>query len=224
MNQATLFDLAGTYAPPKSNAVKLCQQLLADPDAVVIDTETTGLTQLDEVIQIAIINMAGECIFESFVQPVKAQIHPGAFQVHHISERYLVGAPTINKLNLIDVLDLRTIVGYNIGFDARLLKQSAGAVADSKLFTFLDGPVWSSLAQRPTPNRACYFDAMYLYQNHWAQPKKTGGHLKQSLENACVQQGIRPNWSHQALDDARSTLALIKRLAEGPEVRWKGGE
>jgi DNA polymerase-3 subunit epsilon len=223
MNQATLFDLTTTYAPPKSDCKQMCQELLADPDAVIIDTETTGLTQLDEVIQVAIVNMAGECLLESFVKPVSATIHPGAYEVHHISERNLYDAPTIDQLDLINILDMRMIVGYNIGFDARLLKQSAEAAQDAKLFYFLDGPAWMNLAQRPTPERACYFDMMALYARHWACPKKTGGYKWQSLDDACAQQGIRPNWKHQALDDARSTLALIKRLAEGPEVRWEGG-
>lgn len=224
MNQPTLFDLTETYQPPTSIAAKLCQALLADPEAVVIDTETTGLTQIDEVIQVAIIDMTGACLFESFVKPITATIHPGAYEVHRISERYLTDALTIDKLDLISYLVSKTIVGYNIGFDARLLKQSAETAGDSKLFYFLDGPVWSNLSQRPTPNRACYFDAMYMYQNHWACPKKQGGYLKQSLENACLQQGIQPGWKHQALDDARSTLALIRRLAEGPECRWGGGK
>jgi len=222
VNQPALFDLTDTYKPPTSLCPKLCRELLADETAIIIDTETTGLTQLDEVIQIAIIDMTGACLFESFVKPVSATIHPGAHEVHRISERILSDAPTIDKIDLISRLAGKFIVGYNVGFDARLLKQSAEAARDDKLFYFLDGPVWSNLAQRPTPNRACYFDAMYLYMNHWAQPKKQGGYLKQSLENACIQQGLRPGWKHQALDDARSTLALIRRLADGPEVRYGG--
>ena len=38
-------------------------------DPIFMDTETTGLSSEDVVIEIGVVNLAGEVLFESFVKP-----------------------------------------------------------------------------------------------------------------------------------------------------------
>ncbi len=219
MNQPTLFEMP-TRVLPQSTIGKMCQELM-DSDGVILDTETTGLTSEDEVIQIAIVSMTGEVLLESFVQPIKAQIHPSAYEVHKISQRQLSGSPLLKSLGLIDLLNEKYIVGYNVGFDMRLLCQSAQANQDKGLYDFLHAEPWSSMAQKPYPGKAHWLDFCEPYAKHWREPRKQGGHKKQKLVDACAQQGIKVGWKHQALDDARLTLELIRALADDQSRRFK---
>jgi DNA polymerase-3 subunit epsilon len=219
MNQATLFDLTETYQPPKSHCPNLCRQLLANEGAVIIDTETTGLGADAEVVQIAVIDMQGDCLLDTLVRPGKAKVDRGAYNIHHISDYDVRGAPGISELGLADILGGKLIVGWNIAYDIGVLKRSAEVSLASDLFhRVLDGPRTIDLSIAPKPPRVVYFDLMSAYARHWAEPGKT----RQKLGHACDQQGIQTGWEHQALDDCRLVLALIRRLAEGPECRWDG--
>ena len=59
----------------RAEAVEWARKVLADPHAVVLDTETTDLD--GEVIEIAVLTMAGQTLYESLVQP-KGAISAGA--------------------------------------------------------------------------------------------------------------------------------------------------
>ena len=43
---------------------------VAPEDVLILDTETTGLSYKDEVLQLSIINGAGEKIFNEYIKPV----------------------------------------------------------------------------------------------------------------------------------------------------------
>lgn len=198
--------------------IDLCKQLLANPNSIILDTETTGLNNYDEVIQIACIDMRGKVLLNTFVRPYHATISAGAYQVHGIRERQLIDAPRISELNLQDLLRGRIVAVYNAGFDSRLLKQSALAGNHLDLAEFLTAPCWINFAQKPYPTQAFWFDLMEPYARFWGEPKKNGGYRWQSLTNACLQQGIDSESSHSALEDAQLTLALLNCIA-GNEIR-----
>lgn len=97
-------------------------------DAVILDTETTGLSGMDEVIQMAAIDMRGNQVFYSLFKPA-CSIHPSAAAVHQMTEQHLVDAPAINDMEpqLREVLDGRMVIAYNADFDRRLLNQTFAA-------------------------------------------------------------------------------------------------
>ena len=66
--------------------------LLADVGGtVILDTETTGLSGRDEVVQVGVLGMDGCVLFDRLVRPVKVGVSMGAFKVHGIGEAVLAG-------------------------------------------------------------------------------------------------------------------------------------
>ncbi len=101
---------------------------LLNSNAVILDTETTGLDNFAQVIQLAIINMQGETLFDSLLRP-SCPISEGAAAVHLITEESLVDAPTISDVveDVTKILHQRKVITYNSEFDRRLLRQTMRA-------------------------------------------------------------------------------------------------
>lgn len=173
-------------------------------NAVIIDTETTGLDDTAEIVEIAIIDCQGKTLLDSFVKPRKAEISPEAYAVHGISEGAIENAPSFRDLSfhIARVCAETPVVMYNSAFDMRLMNQSAAA----------HGIVL------PTLSTAC---AMKAYARFYGMhdPKRKGWKW-QSLENAAAQQGITiEGRAHSALTDCRTTLKVIQAMAAyQPEV------
>ncbi|WP_162871171.1 3'-5' exonuclease, partial [Klebsiella pneumoniae] len=62
-------------------------------DYVIIDTETTGLKDFDEIIEITIINMRGEILLNSLVKPSRL-IPPGVTEINNITNEMVADAPS----------------------------------------------------------------------------------------------------------------------------------
>lgn len=95
--------------------------------AVILDTETTGLDEEDEIIQIGVIDLDGNVLIDSFVRPEqREEILEEATEIHGITMDMLAGAPTFRELLpvLSAITHGKTIVAYNAEFDARLLDQT----------------------------------------------------------------------------------------------------
>ena len=91
---------------------------------VILDTETTGLTGKDEVIELAYITIDENFVpLHETVQRFKPSIaiNPHAQAVHGIEFKNLLGMPPSSKLSL-EPVDY--MIGHNISFDKRLLIQS----------------------------------------------------------------------------------------------------
>lgn len=97
-------------------------------NAVIIDTETTGLDATAQIIQIAIIDMQGNALFNSLLKP-SCQIHATATATHNMTMRHLVGAPTITGVidRIKDAMMGKTVLIYNAAFDTRVLRQTLDA-------------------------------------------------------------------------------------------------
>ena len=96
--------------------------------AVILDTETTGLDDEAQIIQLAIIDMQGNTLFDSLLRP-SCEISAGAASVHQITADKLIDAPTI-----VDVIDdvkkiifRNRVITYNADFDSRMLRQTLSA-------------------------------------------------------------------------------------------------
>ncbi len=92
---------------------------------IVLDLETTGLDpSRDEILQVAIIDLDGKVLLNSYVQPLVATAWPAAQEVNHIDPSMVAEAPHITELlpeiqGILNGVDL--IVGYNVGFDLSFL-------------------------------------------------------------------------------------------------------
>lgn len=171
-------------------------------NALVLDTETTGLQKSDEVLQIGIASLEGEEIFSSFVKPSRIRRWDQAMSIHGITPADVSDAPTIGELagQLQEILEGRCLAIYNAKFDLRMLWQSIRAGNAHQPFQWLYDLDY-----------ACVMEAYAVY---WGQrSRRFGGYKWQSLSNACQQQGVKVAGAHNALNDALMTAALMRAIA-----------
>ncbi|WP_158007025.1 3'-5' exonuclease [Piscirickettsia litoralis] len=92
--------------------------------AIFLDTETTGLTSDDEIVEIAIIDDSGQTLLNTLVKPVKNTTWPQAQRIHKISPDMVVDAPTLDDLSadIKGIVSGQELVIYNAGFDTKFLK------------------------------------------------------------------------------------------------------
>jgi DNA polymerase-3 subunit epsilon len=181
-------------ANPKT--IQRAQQILSYRP-LFIDTETTGTTSSDVIIEIGVVDHEGVPVFESLVRP-GIPIPPAATAVHGITEEKVAQAPTWKEIwpELAAVLSGRLIGMYNADFDLRLMKQSHSRY-------WLD---W-------TLEDKYFFCVMKLYAAFYGQANKRGdGYRLHKLEAAGAQAGIALLNSHRAVDDARLTAALFQYI------------
>lgn len=62
-------------------------------DWVILDTETTGLDTMAEIVEISIIASDGHVLLDTLIRPSNP-IPPAATAIHHISDLMVVAAPT----------------------------------------------------------------------------------------------------------------------------------
>jgi DNA polymerase-3 subunit epsilon len=157
---------------------------------VVLDTETTGLTTRDEIIEIAAIHSSGTVLLETKVWPHSGSVPSAATRVHGYTIDDLRGAPTWpDVLGALErAVEGRRVFAWNAPFDERMVAQSARR--------------WH------LPNAVTGFEcAMRAYST----TRGLGGSLR--LERAAQVEGVLvQRQSHTSLDDARLTLAVLQRL------------
>ncbi len=103
---------------------------LAAIDALVIDTETTGLdARHARIVQIAGVvvhggNIAGEAALDTLVDPGIA-IPPATTAVHGIADKDVAGQPRFAEVAapLKQAIEGRLVVGYSLGYDLAVLKR-----------------------------------------------------------------------------------------------------
>jgi DNA polymerase III epsilon subunit-like protein len=165
---------------------------------VVFDTETTGLGDTDQIIEICIIDVDGKTLFESLVRPT-VPVGAKAEEVHGLGEQKLRFAPSwgISSPPVRNILEGRQVVAFNSAFDLRLLEQTCKA----------HGQDTSWISRLETH---C---AMYLSADRWGATNQYGSI---SLANAMRAAGV--SWrgeAHSASGDARATLDVLKAIAWG---------
>ena len=167
------------------------QDLFSRRDVAFLDTETTGLGPLDEVIDIAVVDGTGRVLLNSLVRPTQP-IHPRARAVHGLADRLLAAQPAWPEVHtklLAALRDYSCIVMYNAPFDLRLIDQSCRRYAVA-----------------PLPSRIEAHCAMRRYAQH------TGGR-RRKLGDALAAMRVRQAESHRALADAEACRLLVQALA-----------
>ena len=86
-----------------------------------LDTETTGLTTQDQIIEIAIVDQIGKVLLNTLVNPGRVPINPHAEAAHGITASLLRGAPSLADLwpQIRSILSGNRVVIYNAKFDRR---------------------------------------------------------------------------------------------------------
>ena len=168
---------------------------------IIIDTETTGLDEQAQIVQIAAVDASGRVLIDSLVKPT-CPIPPRVTDIHGIHDADVINAPSWGDLwRLVAAISAyRDVIAFNASFDIRMLRQSFEQNGD-----FED---WMAF-ERGMGEVVC---AMRAYAEHWRAPSSRRRSFRwQSLGNACTQQGIRIENAHNALGDCLMTYALVKK-------------
>lgn len=146
---------------------------------IFLDTETTGLDNNAEIVEISIVDSDGSVLLDTLVKPRKRIPHD-VIRVHGITNELVEYAPSwlIVWPKVEAVLKDRVVGIYNADYDVRMFKQSH----------HLSGLVWRSPARR-------YFCIMNMYSDF------SGSHRWQKLEISGRQLGIPLPNTHRAKDD-----------------------
>lgn len=172
---------------------------MVEKRALVLDTETSGLNDSAEVIELAVVDLAGTVLLNELIRcPV--DIDPNAQAVHGITRNMLASARTF-PLVIDDFFRLatgRAILTYNAAFDLRLLKQAASH--------------YGLLRERFS---AITFRCIMLaYSAHYGEVHPYyGTYTWQKLGTACNEFGVKVP-GHRALDDAQAARQVLLALAK----------
>lgn len=172
-----------------------CAKGAITTDAVILDTETTGLNGSDQVIEIAVVDWYGNTLINQRIRPT-VLINPGAQSVHGISAADLEGCPSWPDIadQVRGALEGRPVVIFNASYDRRMLYQTAKSTVG------LDDVDWIL-----NLDTHC---AMELAARVYGATNKYG---TISLADAVIRAGIE--WqgaAHSALGDALTTLELVR--------------
>jgi DNA polymerase-3 subunit epsilon len=192
-------DFSFNTATTREKAIAVARDVISR-QPIYLDTETTGLNDNDEIIEIAIIDHEGSLKLESLVHPT-IPIPLSSTRIHGISDSLVRQAPFWNGVwpQVTDILKDRVICTYNSEFDRRMMQQS------HRKFKLPWNPGHT------------FFDIMGLFSifNHEWDPIHRSYRLIR-LENAGSLLGIHLPNSHRALDDTRLARAVLHSIAGLP--------
>jgi len=180
------------FLQARKQAVDWARELLKrDPDSwVILDTETTGLSNDAQVIQIGVIDGRGNVLMDNvLVKPTKP-IPSDATAVHHITNAMVQAAPAFPDVlpQLREVVAGKLLVIYNAQYDMRLLVQS-GKAHDIGIQLGIEG----------------FTCAMLQYVEWVGEWNDYRGSFRwQKLQGG----------DHSALGDCHATLDVIRKMAE----------
>lgn len=97
-------------------------------DILILDTETTGLDDSDQVLELCIIDANERVLFDKRFNP-SVEISRGASRVHKIKKEDLKNADTYKQHHdqIMNILKDRILIIFNAAFDTRLIQQTAEA-------------------------------------------------------------------------------------------------
>jgi len=185
------------YPLANPKVIQRARQILAY-NPIFLDTETTGFSPQDVVIEVGVVDQTGATLYDALIKPA-IPIPADAVAVHGITEEMVANSPTWKEIweDLQSVLAGRFVGAYNVDFDLRLLKQTHSRY-------WLDWPL----------DDKYFFCVMKLYSAFYGEISPRGNSLRfHKLESAGAASGIPLPNSHRAIDDAKLTAALFNYIA-----------
>ena len=171
--------------------------LIGRTDVLILDTETTGLGERAEVLEVAVIDTTGAVRFQSLALPV-GRIPSEASNVNGLTRSVLKakGAPSwpvVHKRLLAALQGASVVLAWNAPYDKRILAQTA---------------------QRhglEFPTRLTWRDVLEEYRG-----LRRGG-SSNALQAVAKREGVTIKGAgHRALVDCLAVLAIIEAMARRP--------
>jgi DNA polymerase-3 subunit epsilon len=176
------------------------EQTLSGTTFAVLDVETTGLSpayghRVCEVAGLRVRDGLETARFESLVDPERP-ISGGAFGVHGITPKMLVGAPTFEAVadSLLELLAGAVLVAHNAPFDLGFLAAEL------------------EIAQRPPPIGPVV-DTLALARRAYSFARNSLSAVAAALE-------VETGKAHRAMGDAWTTHHVLERMLWDLEQRW----
>lgn len=173
---------------------------------VVIDTETTGIKDTDEVVELSVISSHGEILYHSYYYP-DVEVNPFAAKVNHLSKEKLAGNPKFSAeevQKIVSAINGLPVVGHNISFDARMIVQTAEHYNLSGI---------TAVIVSLTANT---YDTMSIAKKHMKADSY-------SLNNLTTMVGITREETHDSTGDCLMTLEFINRLEDVLKIKNEYG-
>lgn len=184
------------FCSDKHDAAEWAREILTN--CLILDTETSGLSSgYNEIIEIAVINHAGDVLLNTRVKPLRperileANSGRSAYDIHGIHPDALTDAPTFPQVytRLRSLLADQRVVSYNAAYDTAML---AGDCEAHGLDALAMDDWECAMLQY-----AQYFGAWSDYWHSYRWQPLNGG--------------------HSALEDCQAVLELLKEMATGGE-------
>ena len=183
------------WAEARTKAITWAMGVVADPRVIYLDTETTGFGPRAEIVDIAVVNCAGEVVLESLVQPTR-RIPADATAIHGITNADVKDAPAWCDLyeDLLRVLAGRRVIVYNVIFDRQMVNQACDRYA----------------LAAPAADWECAMRKYAGFYGNWDSGKRW--YRFQKLERAVLAFGAEPG-GHRAAADAIACRAVVLGMA-----------
>ena len=155
---------------------------------IILDTETTGLNKSDEIVQLAIIDLDGNTVFnENIRPPKKKRMSRDAVVVHGLTMQTLSQCRMFAELAepLERAMGSKTVIAYHGDFDARMYMQTYKLAGG-----FLHTGDWE-----------CMMLEYAKYVGEWSSYHQN--YRWQAL----------PGGTHSALGDCLATLEVPRKMA-----------
>lgn len=132
---------AGVKNPAPIKEKEIIIPIANNKHIIIFDTETTGFSNSDEILQLSIFKKNNMCLLDTYIKPVNKTYWGVAMTINHITPQMVKDSPTANEL-LFKVKDIfenaDIIVGHNVSFDARMISNIFGVnIPKEKLYDTL---------------------------------------------------------------------------------------
>lgn len=171
--------------------------VLRSENYLILDTETTGVDSLSEIVSIAVINAKGETLMDTLVRPVQS-IPASATAIHGISDAHVKDAEMLPYNELVAMLNGKQVVVYNADYDSAMLYRSMRAAG----FPYID---WSRIATWHCAMK----EFARIYKDYDFRRKS---YRWKKLSLACEYYKIPVVDAHNALADCQATLKVCQAM------------
>jgi len=191
-----------THLTAKTQAIQQAQSFLVN-QPVYLDTETTGISPTDEIVDICLVAHDGKILLNTLIKPI-SRIPADATRIHGITNEMVQNAPTWPDLwpEIRGILTGRPLAIYNADFDLKMIQQTIAK--------------WGIQWRVPRGNSLCIMRLYAQFHGEWNPARRD--YRWQKLEDAGRQCGISIPNSHRAREDTLLARAVLEHIARSESL------